>query len=102
MKASAEIDDVMESGAFQGAGGEVAALTVLTIDEDTAIAREFGEAVAEFAEGDVHGVLEAAALSDFAGHAHVEKEFTIGLPIVERGLGDRPGRCGGQRRARRR
>ena len=81
-EAAAEIRDIFEAAALQRAGGEIAALTLLAVDQNSAIARQLAEPVAEFAQWNMHGILERSGFGHFVGLAHIEKEFAVRLPIL--------------------
>src|SRR5215469_2601562 len=83
-EAAAEVRDIFEAAALQRARGEIAALALLAVDEDSAIARQLAEPVAEFTEWNMCRISEQTGFGYFAGLAHIEKELSIRLPIFRR------------------
>jgi len=81
-EAAAQIGNIFEAAALQRAGGEVAALPLLAVDEDFAIARQLAKPVAEFTHGNMHGIEKHARFRHFAGFAHIERKFAVRLPVL--------------------
>ena len=83
-EAAAEIGHIFKAAALQRAGGKIAALTLLAIDKNSAVVRQLAEPVAEFTQWNMHGILERSGFGHLVGLAHIEKEFSIRLPILGR------------------
>jgi hypothetical protein len=81
-EAAAEICDISEAAALQSADGEIAALTLLAVDKNSAITRQLAESVAEFTQWNMYSIVEQAEFGYFVRLAHIEKEFTIRLPML--------------------
>ena len=72
-EASAEIDDIIESAAFERAGGEIAALAFLAEDENLSIVGKLSEAIAQLTERNIHRIGQAAKAGEFISIADVEQ-----------------------------
>jgi hypothetical protein len=55
---AAKIDDILESAALQHACSQVAALSLLALDKNSAIAGSLAQSVAEFTQRNMHGIVE--------------------------------------------
>src|SRR3569833_233391 len=83
-EASAKVHDIVETAAFESASAKITALTLLAIDENLPVARQFAEVTAKFAERDIYRIPQRTEPIEFIFITDIEEELTVSFPLLGR------------------